>query len=230
MVRLQTNKNVLTIVILFLFLILAGSIFYSFKTEIVDVYSIIQILRSYPYFAPIIFILIYTLLSLSFVPTLPLNLAAGFIWGTLYGTILTLFGAGLGSLVAFYTARYFFKEKIGSFFKGNLWDDLNQELANKEWQVVAFTRFNPIFPFGPTSYFFGVTKIRVQNFIVPTIVCIMPAATAFSAIGASIEGFVLSEDDQNLYMNVMLASGLLVAVVCLRFAFKIYNKKNNVNY
>ena len=222
---LQGNKIFFKPVVLLLFLILVGSVFYLFRTDIMDVYSIINILRSYPYLAPIIFVFIYTLMSLSFVPTLPLNLAAGFLWGTFYGTILTLFGAGLGSLVAFYASRYFLKKKFVRFFKGKLWDDLNEELANKEWQVVAFTRLNPIFPFGPTSYFFGITKIRVQNFIVPTVVCIVPAAMAFSAIGASIENFVLNEGSQKLYMSLMLASGLLVLVVSLRFAFKIYSKK-----
>ena len=221
------KKKIFKILILLTFLIIVGCIFFSFKTGILEISKVIQFLKLYPILSPVMFILIYMILAVSFIPTLPLNLAAGFLWGTFSGTALTLIGAGLGSLVSFYISRYLFKEQIGNLFKGKIWDFVNKELSKKEWQVVAFTRINPIFPFGPTSYFFGITKIKVRNYILPTIICIMPGATAFSAIGSTVENFILNESDQDLYKNIIITSGLLTILICIRIGFKIYQKKIN---
>ena len=210
--------------ILSIFILFGVISFLLFKNGYFEVSKILLILEKNTLLAPMIFVLIYMLMAMSFIPTLPLNLAAGFLWGTFLGTILTLFGAGLGALISFMISRLLFKEKIGHLFKGKIWSYINKELANKEWQVVAFTRLNPIFPFGPTSWFFGITKIKARNYLWPTIICIIPAATAFSAIGSSLESFVLSGNEKALYKNIMIASAFITILICIRIGFKLYSK------
>lgn len=222
----KININLFKILVFVFLILIMISIFLAFKTGYVEITYIIQILKSHTILSPFIFIVIYIILAVSFIPTLPLNLAAGFLWGTFLGTILTLTGAGLGAIVSFYLSRYFFKDKVSKLFKGKIWNYVDLELSKKQWQIVAFTRLNPIFPFGPTSWFFGITKITMKNYIWPTIICIMPAASAFSAIGSSLESFILTGDEQKLYTNVLIASGLVTVLICIKIGFKIYNKKN----
>ena len=225
MFTFKINMNLFKILVFVILIFIMGATFLAFKIGYIEISYIIKILKSHTILSPLIFILIYIILAVSFIPTLPLNLAAGFLWGTFFGTILTLTGAGLGAIVSFYLSRFFFKDQISKFFKGKIWNYVDLSLSKKQWQVVAFTRLNPIFPFGPTSWFFGITKVTVKNYFWPTIICIIPAASAFSAIGSSLESFILTGNEQKLYTNVLIASGLVTVLICIRIGFKIYNKK-----
>jgi uncharacterized membrane protein YdjX (TVP38/TMEM64 family) len=73
---------------------------------------IILFLGENPFLAPTLFILIYAVMVLFFLPTLPMNLLGGLIWGTYLGGALTVVGASLGSTCAFLMARYFAYEFI----------------------------------------------------------------------------------------------------------------------
>jgi len=52
------------------------------------------------------FTLIYALMTTFLLPTLPLNLAAGFLWDPLFGCALSIVAATLGASWSFMLARY----------------------------------------------------------------------------------------------------------------------------
>ena len=61
--------------------------------------------KLHPLRAVILFIAFYVISIVFLLPSLPLNLAAGFFWGGILGGILTSIGMTLGSLFSFYIAR-----------------------------------------------------------------------------------------------------------------------------
>jgi uncharacterized membrane protein YdjX (TVP38/TMEM64 family) len=56
--------------------------------------------------APILFLLLYTLATVLFVPGSVLTVAGGALFGPIWGTLWNLTGATLGATLAFFIARY----------------------------------------------------------------------------------------------------------------------------
>lgn len=182
--------------------------------------SIVWFLRSHPVIAPVVFVIAYAVMVMCLVPTLPLNLGAGLIWGPYWGGILTVIGASAGAAGAFWAARYLASDYLNKKFNHSAWTWLRNEIQHKEWKAVAFTRINPIFPFGPSSYFFGVTEISFGRYIVITVLSILPLCLLFAAIGSSIGGIVLSGDAYGLVKDMLAISLAVTLIVALKMVIK----------
>lgn len=178
--------------------------------------SIVWFLKSHPVIAPIVFAVVYAVMVLSLLPTLPLNLGAGLIWGPYWGGILTVIGASSGSALAFLAARYLMSDFLNRKFGNSAWVWLRDEIQRKEWKAVAFTRINPIFPFGPSSYFFGLTRIRFSRYMATTMLAIFPLSILFAAVGSSIGGIVLDGDGYKLIKDILAVSLAVTLFVGLK--------------
>ena len=184
--------------------------------------SIVWFLRSHPVIAPVVFAAVYAVMVMCLVPTLPLNLGAGLIWGPYWGGLLTVIGASAGAAGAFWAARYLASDYLNKKFNHSAWTWLRDEIQHKEWKAVVFTRINPIFPFGPSSYFFGVTAISFSRYIVATVFSILPLCLLFAAIGSSIGSLVFGDDAYTLMRNVVTVSLALTTIVVGRIVLKRY--------
>ena len=139
-------------------LLIASSIYLHHKNYF-SITDAIGFLQNYPITAPAMFISLYALLSILLVPTLPLNLAAGMLWGWAWGAVLSLLGVVFGACIAFFMARYIGYDFIRNRLKDKHWHLLWSSIDSYGWKAVAFARINPVFPSAPLNYFFGLTKI-----------------------------------------------------------------------
>ena len=106
-----------------------------------------------------------------------LTLAAGAIFGVVWGTILVSFGSVFGATMAFLIARYLFHDYVQTRFKKYL-EPINHGIR-KEGDLYLFTiRFVPIFPFFIINNLMALTPIKTLNFalvsqigmLIPTII------------------------------------------------------------
>ena len=51
------------------------------------------------------------------------------------------------------------------------------------WRFVAFVRLVPLFPFNLMNYAFGLTRIRLGEYVVASFVCMAPGAFAYTYLG-----------------------------------------------
>ncbi len=92
-----------------------------------------------------------------------MTLAAGAIFGVVWGTILVSFGSVLGATAAFLVARYLFHDYVQNKFKNYL-EPINHGIR-KEGNLYLFTiRFVPIFPFFIVNNLMALTPIKTINF------------------------------------------------------------------
>src|SRR5580704_1030766 len=68
--------------------------------------EIIDWINNLGWLAPILFLILYTLASLMFLPTMVLTLAGGAIFGPVIGTLLNLVGATFGAAFSFLITRH----------------------------------------------------------------------------------------------------------------------------
>ncbi len=76
---------------------------------------------NHPVGAVLLFVLIYAVSVIASVPSLPLNLAAGFFWGGFVGGIYSTIGVTIGGVVFF------------SFGRGVIRQPLSGQFCNKWW-------------------------------------------------------------------------------------------------
>jgi uncharacterized membrane protein YdjX (TVP38/TMEM64 family) len=165
---------------------------------------------------PLVYILIYSITPILFLPGLPVTVAAGLAFGPVYGTIIALVGATIGACLAFFVSRYFARSQIENLLEGKL-KKIDEGVEKKGWVYVAVTRLIPVFPFNLLNYAFGLTKIRFSHYAITSFICMFPATAAYVVLSSSLfdlwEGRVTPE--------LIIGVAMLAAVSAVPF---IYNK------
>jgi len=72
--------------------------------------------------APLVFVVVYALASVLFLPGMVMTLAGGALFGPVWGTLINLFGATLGATAAFLVARYLGADWVSRRLGGRLQD------------------------------------------------------------------------------------------------------------
>ena len=94
-------KRVIVLLILAAFVIWAWN---HYRSGAFDPAMIEQYRNQYPAGAILLFILIYAVAVVAAVPSLPLNLGAGFFWGGLLGGVYSTLGMTLGGWISLFFA------------------------------------------------------------------------------------------------------------------------------
>jgi uncharacterized membrane protein YdjX (TVP38/TMEM64 family)/rhodanese-related sulfurtransferase len=132
--------------------------------------------------APLVFMLVYALGAVFFLPGSVLTLAGGALFGPVWGTFYNLTGATLGATLAFLTARYLASDWVEARTGGRL-KQLKEGVENEGWRFVAFVRLVPLFPFNLLNYALGLTRIRLSHYITASYLCMLPGAIAYTYLG-----------------------------------------------
>jgi uncharacterized membrane protein YdjX (TVP38/TMEM64 family) len=177
-----------------------------------DLAALEQWVQSAGLAAPLLFMLVYAIAAVFFLPGSVLTLAGGALFGPVLGTFYNLTGATLGALLAFLVARYLASDWVAQRAGGRL----KQLIAGVEaegWRFVAFTRLVPLFPFNLLNYALGLTRIRLWHYLLATYVCMLPGAFAYTYLGYA--GREAVAGGEGLIQKGLLALALLATVAFL---------------
>jgi len=161
---------------------------------------------------PILFMLIYALGAVLFLPGSALTLAGGALFGPVWGTLYNLTGATIGATLAFLIARYLASDWVEQKTGGRL-KQLKQGVEGEGWRFVAFVRLVPLFPFNLLNYALGLTRIKLSHYLIATYVCMLPGALAYTYLGYA--GREAVAGGEGLIQKAMLALALLALVAFL---------------
>lgn len=161
---------------------------------------------------PILFMLIYALGTVFFLPGSVLTLAGGALFGPVLGTFYNLTGATLGATLAFLIARYLASDWVERKTGGRL-KQLKEGVENEGWRFVAFVRLVPLFPFNLLNYALGLTRIRLSHYVIASYLFMLPGAIAYTYLGYVGREAVAGE--QGLIQKGLLALALLAVVAFL---------------
>lgn len=132
--------------------------------------------------APLLFMGLYALATVLFLPGSALTLLGGALFGPLLGTFYNLTAATLGAAIAFLLARHL----AGDWVERKAGDRIGQVISGVEsegWRFVAFTRLVPLFPFNLLNYALGLTRIRFGHYLLTSYVCMLPGTLAYTYLG-----------------------------------------------
>jgi uncharacterized membrane protein YdjX (TVP38/TMEM64 family)/rhodanese-related sulfurtransferase len=128
---------------------------------------------------PLVFMAVYVLATVLFLPGSLLTLVGGALFGPVWGAFYNLTGATFGAAMAFLIARYLAAGWVQGR-AGGVGKRLVQGVEAEGWRFVAFTRLVPLFPFNLLNYALGLTRIPFLHYLVATYVCMLPGALAYT--------------------------------------------------
>jgi uncharacterized membrane protein YdjX (TVP38/TMEM64 family) len=182
----------------------------------------------HPVGAVMLFILIYAISVIASVPSLPLNLAAGFFWGGLAGGLYSTVGVTIGGWVSFAVARWLIGQPLSEKFDNKWVNKVQREFDQGGWKFVAFARINPIIPTGPLNYLLGLTSLSNRSFLWATFVFLLPPSIAVAYIGDTLQTFTTQQSGVNeIIRGILIASAAVTFLVGIKFAATIFKKAKN---
>ncbi|HFD81498.1 MAG TPA: sulfurtransferase [Gammaproteobacteria bacterium] len=162
--------------------------------------------------APLLFVLVYALAAVLFLPGSVLTLVGGALFGPVWGTVYNLIGATLGATLAFLIARYLASDWVAERAGGRL-RQLIKGVEGEGWRFVAFVRLVPLFPFNLLNYALGLTRLRLVPYVVASLVFMVPGAIAYTYLGYA--GKEAIAGGEGLIHKGLLALALLAVVAFL---------------
>ncbi|GMQ96662.1 MAG: hypothetical protein BMS9Abin15_0337 [Gammaproteobacteria bacterium] len=171
----------LTRLFVFLFVIGGIALAIAYRDQL-DATALEQWVSSAGAAGPIVFMLIYAIGTVLFLPGSVLTLAGGAIFGPVLGTLYNLTGATIGATIAFLIARYLAADWVEQKTGGRL-KQLKEGVEGEGWRFVAFVRLVPLFPFNLLNYALGLTRIKLSHYIIASYLFMLPGAIAYTYLG-----------------------------------------------
>ncbi|HTT39024.1 MAG TPA: VTT domain-containing protein [Burkholderiales bacterium] len=162
--------------------------------------------------APMAFIALFAMGTLVFLPGAVFGLAGGALFGPEWGTVWNLIGAALGAALAFLAARHFAGDWV-SRRTGSRLKALIQGVEAEGWRFVAFVRLVPLFPFNLLNYALGLTRIRLDHYILASALAMLPGTIAYTWLGHA--GREAAAGSDIAVRHLLLALGCLAVVAFL---------------
>ena len=136
--------------------------------------------------APIVFILVYIVITVAFLPASIVTLGAGAVFGVVKGSIYVFIGAMLGATAAFLIGRFIARDWIAKKVEGNsFFSSLDNAIAKEGLKLIFLIRLSPAFPFNLLNYALGLTKISLPNYVLGT-TGIIPGTIMYVYLGSLI--------------------------------------------
>ncbi len=167
--------------------------------------------------APFVYVLLYSVRPFVLFPASVLSLTGGLAFGPVWGFILTLTGATIGALLAFFTARKIGARRIESRW-GRKLHKLQNVLEKNGFLVIILLRLIPIFHFDLISYAAGMSKVKSIQFFFGTLIGIVPGTFAYTFLGAS----TAADTSTILYIAIILFIIITVLPVLYKKQIKQY--------
>jgi uncharacterized membrane protein YdjX (TVP38/TMEM64 family) len=140
------------------------------------------------------------------IPSAPIALAAGALYGHTWGTLYILLGAELGALAAYGLARMLGRDALQRWLGSRL-PEARIGSQGSLMAIVFVSRLLPFISFDVVSYAAGFTTLSAWRFALATLAGILPTSFLLAHFGGEMAN---GELDRILY--AVLALGVLTAV------------------
>src|SRR6476660_6763241 len=134
---------------------------------------------------PVIFVGLYVVATVLFVPGSVLTLGAGAVFGVVLGSLWVSISATLGATAAFLVGRYLARDAIArKIEKNEKFATIDRAVAGQGWKIVLLTRLSPVFPFTLLNYAFGLTRVKLSHYVLASWIGMIPGTVMYVYLGS----------------------------------------------
>src|SRR6266404_766170 len=182
---------------------------------------------------PVIFVGLYVVATVLFVPGSVLTLGAGAVFGVVLGSVCVSISATLGATAAFLVGRYLARDAIArKIEKNETFATIDRAVANEGWKIVLLTRLSPVFPFTLLNYAFGLTRVKLWHYVLASCIGMIPGTVMYVYLGSLVNlgaGHRQRTTGEWILYGVGLLATVTVTIFVTRMARKALAKKIGSN-
>ncbi|MEE9235026.1 MAG: TVP38/TMEM64 family protein [Candidatus Acidoferrales bacterium] len=183
----------------------------------------------------VVFALVYVLATILFGPGSILTLAAGALFGVLWGTVVVSLASTVGAAIAFLIGRYLARARVERWAREHpRFSALDAALKREGIRIVLLTRLSPLFPYNLVNYLLGLTAIRFWPQLLASWVGMLPGTLLYVYLGFAGRAAVQAASGtggfsvwQYVSWGVGLAATTLLAYYLSRLARRALAAKTN---
>ncbi|HEY6000924.1 MAG TPA: TVP38/TMEM64 family protein [bacterium] len=131
------------------------------------------------------FVAIYVAACVLMLPGSVLGLGAGAIYGVARGTAIVSVASTLGATAAFLVGRHLARGWVARRIAGNpRFAAIDAAVGREGWKIVGLTRLSPVFPFNLLNYAYGLTSVRLRDYVLASWAGMLPGTLLFVYLGS----------------------------------------------
>ena len=157
--------------------------------------------------APVLYILVYSIATICILPSTPLNLTGGAIFGSVWGTVWTSIAAILAAVLSFIFSRTIGRKLVEQRLAGK-WESIDREMQQDGFFYMFAIRLLPLIPYGIVNFAAGLTGIKFRDYFWGTFLGTVPGILPFVMMGAGLTA--LKQGDVFPMLVGLALTGMLV--------------------
>jgi len=123
--------------------------------------------------------------ALLLLPSAPLALAAGNVFGPVAGTLVAVAGTALGATAAFAAGRFVGGDALRRLLtRSRHLSPFTRALEHAGFEVVFWLRLSPFVPFYLLNYAFGTTGLRARDYFAASALALVPGSAMYAFLGS----------------------------------------------
>ena len=155
-----------------------------FLMQKIGVSELRELIGEHAIFAPMIYVLCFAILPIFLFPVPILAVVAGTAFGLFAGSLYTIIGAMINSVLMFYIARFLGFRAVSDFTqnsKSKILKTLGE--PGGKFSLILILRLMPLVPYNALNYACGVMNVSLREYVVATFVGIVPATFIMVNLG-----------------------------------------------
>lgn len=149
--------------------------------------QMVMIINELGLFGPFAIIFLMAIaIVISPIPSAPIALASGALYGHTYGTIYVVLGALSGALLAFMISRHLGYDYISKKLHHRLPAKIVAS-QNTLMIIIFFSRLAPFISFDVISYAAGLTQLTLFRFMLATLMGLIPISFVLAHLGSEVK-------------------------------------------
>ena len=155
-----------------------------FLMQKIGVSELRELIGEHVLFAPMIYVLCFAILPIFLFPVPVLAVVAGAAFGLFAGSLYTIIGAMINSVLMFYIARFLGFRTVSAFTqnsKSKILKTLGE--PGGKFSLILILRLMPLVPYNALNYACGVMNVSLREYVVATFVGIVPATFIMVNLG-----------------------------------------------
>jgi ABC superfamily ATP binding cassette transporter permease subunit len=156
----------------------------AFLMQKIGVSELRELIGEHAIFAPMIYVLCFAILPIFLFPVPILAVVAGTAFGLFAGSLYTIIGAMINSVLMFYIARFLGFRAVSDFTqnsKSKILKTLGE--PGGKFSLILILRLMPLVPYNALNYACGVMNVSLREYVVATFVGIVPATFIMVNLG-----------------------------------------------
>jgi len=211
-----------------LLLAVIGASLIALPVVVGNLYRFLDAIRGMGPWGPLVLAAAYILAVILFVPGSLLTMGAGFVFGSLVGTITVSVASTLGAAAALLLGRTLARDWVEKrVVRSPRFRALDEAIKQQGFRIVLLLRLSPVFPFNLLNYALGLTNVSFPEYVLASWIGMLPGTVMYVYLGSTLKslsdlaaGRAAGGAAEKLLFGLGLLATLAATVVITRLARK----------